>query len=172
MIVCTRCDKEKEDSKFRIRTDKRRNPPLIYVNNVCKDCESEISKERVRNQRKTEEGRKRHNKWAMASYQRNREKNIHRMREARKTPEYKAYMKEYRKRRKEIIQQQEQVTKRKYHEKHRDAVTDSYAIRLLVTQGFGTYEEIEKQRELIDLKKVQILTKRLKMKVSQLKKKI
>lgn len=90
------------------------------------------------------------------------------MREKRKTPEYKAKMKEYRENNKQKIYQQEVITKKRYHEKNRDAVTDEYVIGRLIQQG---YKREECTPELIELKRVKILKKRLKNKIAKLKKK-
>lgn len=168
MKLCSRCNIEKDDSAFRVRTDKRRNPPLVYLNNTCYDCDAETQRERVRKQRQTPEGRKKHNQWANKSYHRHRDDRVRKMREKRKTPEYKAKMKEYRENNKQKIYQQEVITKKRYHEKNRDAVTDEYVIGRLIQQG---YKREECTPELIELKRVKILKKRLKNKIAKLKKK-
>lgn len=165
MKICSRCHIEKEDYEFRVREDKRYTPVLIYLNNTCKICDAELQRDRVRKQRSTPDGKKRHNKWAKEFHKRHREEILKKMCERRKTPEYKAYMKEYRKKRKDIIYEQEVITKKRYHEKNRDNLTDRYAINLLRTQGYGASEEIEKDKEFIDLKKSQVLRKRIRLEI-------
>jgi hypothetical protein len=69
-------------------------------------------------------------------------------------------MRAYRKRNKDKIHNQEVVTKKRYHEKHRDNVTDEYVIRQLITQGVATRDSLRSHPELIEAKRIQILIKR------------
>jgi hypothetical protein len=172
MKTCTNCHTSKAESEFRVRIDKRiKNPSgCIYLNNQCLSCEAAASRERVKRERQTPEGRKKHNKYALQFHQKNRDKCIARMKERRQTPEYKAYMKAYRQKKREKIQEQERITKKRYSDKHRDAVTDEYVLQKLVEQGFGTKEELKNNKELIEIKRVKILTKRLKNIISKHKK--
>jgi len=173
MKICSRCKILKEDDQFRLRYDKRGkgSKKLTYLNNTCKKCDSEISN---RSYFKNKYDPEFHKNWIAKSneyYHKNKAAIAKKMKEKRQTPEYKIKMKTYREKRKSIIQQQEVITKRRYHEKHRDGVTDSYVIRQLVTQGFGKYEEIEKNKDLIEIKRIKILNKRLRNEIAKRKKK-
>ena len=168
MKVCAHCQIEKDESFFGHKCDKRRNPPLHYLDNVCNECRAARQRERTRKERQTPEGRAKHNFWTNESHKRNREKNLAKMKERRATPEYKAYMKAYRERRKEIIYQQELITKRKYFDKNRDSVSDEYCIQKIKEQQKITRENIT--AEMIERKRIQILIKRLRNNIAKIKK--
>jgi len=63
---------------------------------------------------------------------------------------------------KEKIYSQENVCKKKYHEKNRDSVTDQYAANLLRTQGVRN-----PSNEQIEIKKVKCLISRVKKKLNE-----
>lgn len=158
--ACTRCKKTKPQSDFRTRIEKRAEPHWEYLNPTCRLCDKELSRERVQIQRSTPEGREKHNKWALEFHARHREKCLAEMKKRRDTPEYKAHMKEYRDKRKDIIYQQEVVTKKRYARKHIDALTDEYVIRKLVDQNVADKETLIQHPEIIEAKRLQILIKR------------
>lgn len=160
--VCSNCKVEKSESDFRVRKDKRiKNPKKrIYLNNVCLTCEAIQQRERNKKQRLTKEGRERHNRWAREFHQRHREKCIAYLRDRRKAPEFKVYMKAYRERNKERIRQQEIITKQRYQEKNRDSLSDEYIIRLLICQGIGDRGTLMKNYDVIEAKRLQLLIKR------------
>jgi hypothetical protein len=158
--VCSRCQSEKPKTDFRIRTDKRSEPAFTYLNNTCMKCDADIQRERHRRQRATAEGRQKHNDQAKTFHRRHREKVLSIGKQKRQTPEYKEKMRAYRKRNKDKIHNQEVVTKKRYHEKHRDNVTDEYVIRQLITQGVATRDSLRSHPELIEAKRIQILIKR------------
>lgn len=166
--VCAKCGIEKDDEQFRIRIDKRVLKPsgLVYRNNRCLKCESEINSERSKNERKTDEGKAKHNKWAKEFHKRHRDKCLDKMKEYRATPEYKEYMKEYRLKNKEKIKNQEKLTKKKYSEKNRDSITDKYVARVLRANGDNrSIEEILKDQSLIEIHRSKILISRIKGKL-------
>ena len=168
--ICSRCKKPKSIKKcFRFRVDNRRKPPLKYYNNVCRDCEREDSKRYYKKESSTEAGRKKINASALKRYhERYRDKQLVEMKKKRGTSKYKKYIKSYRERNKEKIARQEEITKRRYHEKNRDKVTDKYCENLLRTQGVRS-EQITP--EMIELKRSQVLLSRIKEKVNKLKNK-
>lgn len=162
MKVCSRCKIEKEDDQFRWRYEKRGkgSRALKYLNNTCRQCDSEIQNKNYFKNKDNPDFRK---KWVEKSneyYHAHKEQIKVKMMAKRQTPEYKKMMRDYRKRRKGIIHSQEVVTKRRYHEKHRDNVTDEYIIRQLITQGLATRESLKGHPEIIEAKRLQILIKR------------
>ena len=158
--TCSRCKAKKGKSDFRVRVDKRSSPHFAYLNSTCLKCDAEKTAERSRLQRSTPEGRAMHNKWANEFHKRHREKCIELMKSRRGSDEYKKMMKEYRLKNKDKIYQQEVITKRRYHEKNRDAVTDAYVINQLVNQGVADKDGILSCPGLIEAKRLQILIKR------------
>jgi thermostable 8-oxoguanine DNA glycosylase len=84
------------------------------------------------------------------------------MKKYRSTPEYKAKRAAYIAKNKNKIQEQEKITKSRYSEKNKNEVSDAYVINKLVQQGYGTKEEIMNNPELIGIKRVQILSRRIK----------
>jgi hypothetical protein len=196
MKLCNRCKITKQDSDFRQRLDKRDGRK--YLNNECIQCDKERARiyydkkkndpvfkqknrerakryvnsnpEEIRNRRKLPAYIKKHAEFAKKRYHKVKDEINAKQKIKRQTPEYKEYVKKYREKNKEKIAKQEAVTKKRYHEKHKTSVSDEYAIQQLVSQGYGTRAEVEGNKELIEIKKVQILTKRLKVAIANKKK--
>lgn len=162
MKVCSRCKKRKRDNQFRFRYDKRGrgSKALVYLNNTCRKCDSEIQNKNYFKNKDNPEFRK---KWVDKSreyYYAHKEEIKEKMRLKRQTPEYKAMMKAYRQKRKDIIREQEIITKKRYHEKHRDNLTDTYIIRQLANQKIADKHDLVNHPEIIEAKRLQILIKR------------
>lgn len=185
MKVCTKCKCEKDDSEFRIRFTKYKDKKYYGLNATCKSCDLLMAKEnyeknknipefkrknaqrvrdyrnkeidKIKARRSTEEYRKQHNQWELNRYHLKKDEINARQREKRKTPEYKAYMKEYRAKNKERIYQQEVITKERYHEKNKKQLTDKYIIRLFLSNGFPYPTPIE-----IEMKRAEVLISRLR----------
>lgn len=160
--LCTKCGKP---GKFRIRTDKRCNPVSIYEQIVCMACEATEQRERSRIYRSTEEGRKKHNAHANKMYQKHRDKIKKKMKAYRDSKHGKAVRKAYIEKNKDKIFKQEQVTKLRYHEKNKNAITDKYATNLLKTQGATVID-----KDAIAQKKKQVATHRIKELIRKLDK--
>lgn len=183
MKVCRNCLINKEDSEFRIRHDKRSG--ISRLNNTCRFCDAEYSRmyydkhkndpafkeknvKRVRAyahknvdvikvRRQTKEYLEKHAKWELNRYYRMKDVINGKAKVKRQTPEYKAKMKAYREKNKEKIFKQEVVTKKRYHEKHRDNLTDKYIIRQLISQDVATREVLLAHPEIIEAKRLQLL---------------
>lgn len=123
---CSRCQHIKSADCFRTRRDKRRGKECIYLNNTCKKCDCEITKERHQklkdNPDYIELSRQRARQYHKVNADIIREKNQLK----RQTKRYKENRKKYIQKNKEKISQQERITKRRYHEKNRDELTDEY----------------------------------------------
>lgn len=190
--VCTRCHVEKDCSQFGTTTSKYKESVYKRLKSHCKKCNAETQRisyskmkdnpefkeknvrraheyskknyEEVKKRRKTAEYLKKHNDWEKKRYEKYKDFINERQRIRRQTPEYKAYMKEYRKRRKNIIYEQEKITKRKYQDKHRDNVTREYCFRLLKSQGIDVNEET------LTEKQVRVIIDRIMNRLSELEK--
>lgn len=158
MKICGRCHIEKEDSGFRVRMRDRKYP---YLNSICRKCEAEIALVYHREKRKDPYYKAKNAAKTRAYYAARREEHNAKQREKRKTPEYKAYMKAYRERRKDIIREQEVVTKKRYHEKNKNLVTDKYVICRLRQQGIDNAT-----KDHIEIKRAEIIMARIKKKIS------
>lgn len=161
MKVCSRCKDEKEDKEFRTRTEKRPcklkgKPPFEYLESKCIDCErlhrNEIAvkskgKNREKNARKARE-----------YHAKNRDACLVRMKNRRDRPENKDYRKNYyRKNRHRILEQHRNVCKRAQIE-----LRDWYVVcKLAQKKHKGIREEVKKDKELIEVKRLQITLKRL-----------
>lgn len=193
MKTCTRCKIEKEDSEFRIRTNKDNDK--TYLNPTCRKCDIDVARiyynkhkdepefkrknaERakrytesnadiVKQRRSTAEYLKKHAYWESNRYYKMRDKINARQKIKRQTPEYKAYMKAYRAARKEKIYRQELITKKRYTDKNRDSVSDEYCIAKIKVQKNINRDAITP--EMIQIKRGQILIKRLKNKIAKIK---
>lgn len=161
--ICNQCGQQKIIKEFRIRVDKRvKKQYLVYYNNICLKFEAANQRERTIKIRATEQGRLKHSKWAMEYHKRNREKCLNRMKQRRESQEYKDYIRQYRLKNKEKIYAQEIITKKNYHEKNRDLLTDTYIINQLTSQKVATKEMLLNPAfySLIQAKRLQLLIKR------------
>lgn len=160
MKICSRCKANKEDSEFRIKHDKRVGKERSYLNNTCKKCDSEISTATYYSKKHDLEFMK---KWAKKTRDynsKNREIIRQKQKVKRQTPEYKEMMRKYRAKNKEKIHKQEVITKKRYHEKNRDGITDKYVIGQLASQEILDRETIKKYPEIIEAKRIQLLISR------------
>lgn len=101
-------------------------------------------------------------------YEENKQSILANKKEMRKSEAYKAYMKEYRKKNKTRISQQEKIKGREWTKKQVDIISDSYIITLLCNSKVGifkTHAEARKHPELIELKRSQILISRIKKQI-------
>lgn len=128
-------------------------------NRVRQKAYLEKNSDEIKRRRQKPEYKKKHAALNMKSYYRNRDLVNAKQKFKRQSPKYKAMMKAYRQKNKAKIHAQEVITKRRYHEKNRDAVTDTYVKGLLMTQTGIARNEIPPQ--LVKLKKIQILGERI-----------
>lgn len=189
--VCTRCKIEKQKDEFRIGV-KEKSGCQYFLSQYCRKCESELARiyydkkkddpefkkknsertklyaqknvDEIRKRRKLPDFKKKHANRENKRYHRNKDWIADKMKKKRQTPEYKQNRKNYIEKNKEKIAKQEIITKRKYHEKNRDALTDVYIINLLRNQG-----TVNPTAEQIELKRAKILIKRIKEKVGSSK---
>lgn len=164
MKFCSRCHIEKPESDFRVRVEKRSDPPFSYFNNTCRACDAEITRAAWAEKRKTPEGRKKNCESARKAYRKRREKVKAQMKKKRQTPDYKEKMREYRRKNKEKIFSQEVATKKRYQEKHKSQITDKYVIGKLREQG-----NLNPTEEEIEIKRAKILIHRIKEKIDSQK---
>lgn len=97
-------------------------------------------------------------------YQKGRDKILEKRKAIRATPEYKAYRKEYRKKNKDRIYNQERVCGKRWMAKQIQQVSDAYIITLLTNKNVGvfdTWDEARQYPELIDIQRKMLITKRL-----------
>lgn len=117
MKVCSNCKIGKDKSDFRIRTDKRVNPVLVYLNNICKQCETDKANEYYSKNGQTiwfkEKNRKRVNEYA----QKNKSAVLLRERIRKQTQKWKEYMREYNAKNRERIREMSRERNRKYMKK-------------------------------------------------------
>lgn len=138
MKVCTHCKVNKSDSDFRKRREYRRRGggPLVYMNNTCRNCDSELAN-KYYFAHKDEPGFL--DKWTKKSrdyYQKHRDEIKEKMKVKRQTPEYKAMMKAYREKHKEKISSDSRKRNRVYVKKNTDAISPIYVERLKRTEKY------------------------------------
>lgn len=182
---CTRCKEEKLKDEFRIRVDKSGS---VIINPTCRICDGVIAKEyyanrkddpefkkknaerareyatknsdQIKKTRQSDLFKKEHSGWENKRYHRKRDEINAKAKVRRQTPAYKKMMKEYRQRNKKKIATQEEITKRRYHEKNKNSITDKYVKNLLRTQG-----NRNPTAEQIEIKRGEILLARIKKKI-------
>lgn len=163
--ICTGCKNKKGKDQFRIRDKKYKGESRYYLSPRCKGCENEEQKIRYLKIKDDLLFKKKNHQRAKDYCKKNKTRIKQKNSIKRQTDKYKTYVKEYRKKNKAKIQQQETVTKNRYHSKNRDPITDKYVIRQLISQGYGSKEQVMGDKELIELKRIQILNKRIKMEI-------
>lgn len=156
MKHCRYCGKTKGLDNFRDRYDKRIN--LHYKDGKCNECAAQYQLFRYYQKREDKQFMKAAAERTRIHYYKNKDRIKQYNAERRKTPEYKEKMRLYRQSRKAIIQQQEIITKKRYHEKHRDNLTDEYIVNKLCGKDCRHLkDEFYKHPELIEAKRAQIL---------------
>lgn len=128
---CSRCKGDLPIEQFRKRFDKRSNS--TYYNSTCRTCDNAISMENHEKRKNDpvyiEKQNKRSAKYRLLNAelikQQNKETHTY------KNPRFKKWRQKYIKKNNKKIQQQEVITKKRYHEKNRDNLTDKYIIKLL-----------------------------------------
>lgn len=186
--ICAKCKIEKDSAEFRIKRPTYKDKTYWQLYSQCNKCCYENSKayyerhknddnfkkknrERVRQYalansenikiaRSSERYKKKHVEWESKRYHRKRDEINAKAKLRRQTAEYKAKLKAYRVKNKEKIFAQEAITKRRYHEKHRDNLTDKYVGRLLKAQGVADDAVLQNYPKIIEAKRLQLLITR------------
>lgn len=154
--ICRNCNVEKCKTEFRIR----RKGKYSYLNNNCKKCDAELRMiyyHKIKaDSNYREKERARVKKYRIE----NRGKCLVNEKIRRQKDSYKTLMRDYRVKNKSKIFEMGKITKRKYHEKNRDAISNIYVISKLRNKGIEhpTVQQIE-------FKRLQILISRLKRKI-------
>lgn len=169
MKTCKRCGIEQDDDQFKDKSSVTNGKRYHYKIGVCRLCINAESSAYFRKQRTTEDGRQKYNAKAREMHEKHRDKILIKQKEYRSTPEYKSKRKAYIEKNKEKIRQQGIECKRKYHEKNRDEITDKYVVNLLRTQGYGKPEDLIKNKELIEIKRSEIILSRIKAEIYEQK---
>lgn len=157
-IVCAVCQKEKklsECKRFKSHGWK-----------ICDDCYHKyykpFSKKYYHAKLKLDPAWVEKNRAGARAYHHdNREEVLKKAKVYRDKPSSKKKMRQYRKKNKKKIHAQEVITKRRYHEKNRDALTDKYITSLFRTQG-----KLNPSAGQIERKRVEILIFRLTKKIN------
>lgn len=145
MKTCTKCHIEKDNSEFRLRLAKK-GDTKYHLSPSCKECEK---------------------KYRQEAYQKKRLSLSYKLLMKQRAKMY-GQKEKCRLRKKEYEAKNVasiSASKRKYGTLHKDKITNEYVIHLLRTQGYGTVEEITKNKELVELKKSEVLLSRLKKKM-------
>lgn len=158
---CSRCKCEKTQAEFRVRTEKRSTPHWQYLNPTCKACDADITRERVRRQRQTQDGRERHNRWAREFHKRHRDKILPKMKKRRESEHGKYYRKQYDENRRLIIQIQNYYRNKRYQHDIISNIKEAYIVRLMAHPREGISPFLTRQYpEFIKTYQVQIAIKR------------
>jgi len=182
---CTKCRKIKLKEEFGIKFKQYNDALYCSLNPSCNDCVAidqrnrynskkndadfkqknsnrakyyrEVNIEKIKLRRTTPEFLKKHNKTEHKRYIKYRDIICAKNKIRRQTPEYKKMMLDYRNKNKEKIAAQEKVTKRRYHEKHRDNLTDTYIKNQLKSQRIADDDTIKMYPQILEAKRLQLL---------------
>lgn len=153
MKACSRCNVEKNSGQF-------------YPSNqrVCKNCLATQMRERYLKIKDTPEYKRKHAAQNKAIYHRDKEKFNKRQKIYRDSEQGKATRKKYIEKNKEKLYKQEFITKKRHRDKNKEALSDTYAVHLLKTQGNKTPTQND-----IEIKKAKVLLSRIKKKIREQK---
>lgn len=157
MKICTCCENSKPFSRFRSRTKKG----YTWKMGKCMDCEKLEQKKRYHSN--LELYRKRGRESSNRYHNENKEKISAKMKLLRKQPNNRViiHQRKYIIKNREKIRVQHRPVSKKSFIKQRDALTDSYVIRILRQRTTLKKSDILKYPELIETQKLIIKTKRL-----------
>lgn len=159
MKVCSKCKCEKDDSEFRVRFSIRKTKKYFYLNPTCKKCDSKIALDNYKKKINNPKYKLKILEQSRIRYHKHREVRIENARKYRITTSAKKNRKQYIEKNKDKIYQQEVLCKRRYHEKNRDEISDVYCISRLRQQN----KDITPEN--IEIKRVEILKKRIKIEI-------
>lgn len=157
---CSKCKIIKESQEFRIRKDKR-VVGRFYINPSCRKCERLYTKQWYNKNKEDLNFKTQAAKRAREYYYKNHTIVLEKERKRHHSKEYRTYMKNYRLKNKEKIALLHDPIVKKFHEKMRDTLSDSYIIKLLMVDGKLTRKEILEYPKLIEAKREQIKILRL-----------
>lgn len=161
MKTCSHCHTEKGESEFRMRRETRGNRgggKLVYLNNVCKKCDSEIQNKYYFHHKDNTDFIK---KWKQKSrnyYHSNKETCVAKAKIYREKSKDKR--KAYDAAHKDTIKKQHSIVAKRWAEYQRDNVTDIYCISLIRSQNGGKEKCQNITPEMIEQKRLSILIKR------------
>lgn len=177
MKVCSLCKINKEDSEFRLRREtrgKRGGGKLVYLNNTCKKCDSEISNNHYFKNKDNPEWLEKWRGKSSQYHKLHREDILKKMKERNATPEFKEYMKEWRKKNKDKVLQTGNVRNKKYGKRIRAKISPAYVKRLKATAEYQIKSSKSKLKnscyinQPIPVIQIKIATKRIKKIIQQL----
>lgn len=155
-MICKKCTTDRPLDRFRMRTKRG----YSWRQGTCMNCEAEAQLKRHNNKKDIPEykevNRDRTKRYRLDNIDVVREKDLIR----KQTDHYKEYRKKYIAKNKEKIFKQEQISKRRYNEKNRDALSDIYVARKIIGKSTGIASG-EIPIALIKIKRLQLLGKRI-----------
>lgn len=142
---CARCLKIRVISNFRIRTDKRQQPPLTHINNKCKFCEAEEQRTRYKSNpekhlTKTKEYRRLNKDKVNARRRVYRQENSERIHKNRRRYDKKNAVK---------IKQQQAIRGKRWAIYQKENLTDNYIIEKIKQRTDLSKQDILNNTELI-----------------------
>lgn len=156
---CSCCNNVIDIEMFRVRLDKRHG--LIYHNNTCKQCDAKKARIYYNENKNLNEFKEKAKNRSRKSYYKNRERNLVKQKEYRSKPKNKIARRDYVRQNSQKIKSQEIITKKRYHEKNRDGLTDTYVVKQLKQSTGLPKEAILEYPQLIECKRLQLKTIRL-----------
>jgi hypothetical protein len=158
---CKYCESDKPIVRFRIRFDKRREPPLEYLNNKCKDCDAEYTRQRHYSLKDDPEYKKKNSKRS-SEYAKRTGKSKARWQKENDDPKRINALKEWRENNRWRVSELHKIAVGKYHTYNMSNMTDVYIARKIKDQ-FPWMERVDilRDKELMDLKRAEILIYRL-----------
>lgn len=159
-ITCPVCKEPKLANQFRVRVDKRLKfkKPLCYLNNVCKPCEAARQLVRYNKTKDDPKYKSKHAERARGFYHKHKDKIKVYTKQHRSRPKSRAIRKIYDRQHAARIKPMHSIVAKRWHEKHRDALSDVYCMGLIRVQtGLKrwqiTTEMIEQKRISVKLKR-------------------
>lgn len=150
--ICTCCKMPKSKKRFRWRTKKG----YTYQQGKCIDCENAEQKIRY-DSKKDNIDFKIKNRQRVKNYQREnwdvvQEKNKKR----RQTKRYKENRRKYTLKNYDKISRDHKIRAKKWFEKNRDELSDSYVVSKIIGKTKVSPDEVRREPELIEIKRMQL----------------
>lgn len=159
--TCTKCCIPKPIKRFRKRTKFKNSVAYAYIQKKCMDCECKEQKERYH--KNIEIHRERNRSRARKYYNENKDilNEIKRDLRKEKNNPILLYQREYNKKNKDKIAKQHKIVAKRFQEKIRDNLSDSYVIQHIIQRTSLKREDIEKYPEMIEAYRQQMKINRI-----------
>lgn len=153
MKTCTKCNKVKNDSDFRVRKGKKKGQSP-YLNSSCRECDAKCAREYYQKVKDYPEFKKK-NQSRVKEYNKKTGYSKKRWQKNKSSELWLNRLRQWREDNKERVRALQSIRSKKWHINAMNNISDTYIISKIREQTGFSKEDIT--QEMIDIKRLQIL---------------